>query len=274
MNDRLPNSVVALSSVICQDRLHKFKNRYVTYTVRPRPDSRKLVIVFSGVDATPGTCRMSYFALGEKLDATVVHIMDNFGAHGCYLLSVAGDQQIRNAVIALIRLLQDEFACMKEQTYFLGTSKGATTAIVYALMIGGGNVLCGEPQILLGDFIFSERWQELEQWRSLAYAMLGRVDPCDRLLLNRVVLDIVERYGSRFKGEITIDVGDTGYLEKHIRHLQAVFKELGIDNRIHIKCHAFTKHDEVIPVFLEAAENALKTHMPTEAHTPWPDCAA
>jgi hypothetical protein len=30
---------------------------------------------------------MSYFALGASLDATVVHIMDNFGAHGCYLLS-------------------------------------------------------------------------------------------------------------------------------------------------------------------------------------------
>jgi hypothetical protein len=266
MNDRSLGAAEGLSGVMCQDRLHKFKNRYVTYTVRPRPDSKKLAFVFSGVDATPGTCRMSYFALGEKLDATVVHIMDNFGAHGCYLLSVAGDQQIRNAVIALIRLLQEEFSCTDKQTYFLGTSKGATTAIVYALMTGGGNVLCGEPQILIGDFIFSERWQELEQWRSLAYAMLGRVDPCDRPLLNRVVLDIVERYGSRFKGEIAIDVGDTGYLEKHVSHLQALSRDLGIDNRIHIKCHEFTKHDEVIPVFLEAAENAFNTHTSTDVH--------
>lgn len=268
MNDRSPSAVEESSGVICQDRLHKFKNRYVTYTVRPRPDSKKLAFVFSGVDATPGTCRMSYFALGETLDATVVHIMDNFGAHGCYLLSVAGDQQIRNAVIALIRLLQNEFSCTDKQTYFLGASKGATTSIVYALMTGGGNVLCGEPQILLGDFIFSERWQELEQWRSLAYAMLGRVDPCDRPLLNRVVLDIAERYGPRFRGEITIDIGDTGYLEKHVSHLQSLSRELGFDDKIQIKCHAFTKHEEVIPVFLETAQNTLNTHMPTDAHKP------
>ena len=267
MNDRLPNSAERLSGIICQDRLHKFKNRYVTYTVRPRPDSKKMAFVFSGVDATPGTCRMSYFALGETLDATVVHIMDNFGAHGCYLLSIAGDHQIRNVVISLIRLLQEEFTCTKEQTYFLGTSKGATTAIVYALMTGGGNVLCGEPQILIGDFIFSERWQELEQWRSLAYAMLGRVDPCDRPLLNRVVLDIAERYGPRFRGEMTIHVGDTGYLEKHVSHLQSLSRELGFDDKIHIKCHEFAKHDEVVPVFLETASNILSIRASTEAHT-------
>ncbi|THJ23347.1 MAG: hypothetical protein CAF45_008100 [Nitrospira sp. CG24E] len=267
MDDRSSNSLEPLAGITCEDRLYKFKNRYAIYTVRPRPSSKKLAFVFSGVDATPGTCRMSYFALGETLDATVVHIMDNFGAHGCYLLSIAGDAQIRNAVIALIRLLQEEFACTEKQTYFLGTSKGATTAIAYALMTGGGNVLCGEPQILLGDFIFSERWQELEQWRSLAYAMTGRVSPADRPLLNRVVLDIVERYGSRFKGEITIHVGDTGYLEKHISHLQSLSSELGFDKKIHIESHAFTKHDEVVPVFLDTVANTLNTHMSAEART-------
>lgn len=267
MNDPSPNSLEGLSSIICQDRLHKFKNRYVTYTVRPRPDSKKLAFVFSGMDDTPGTCRMSYFALGDTLDATVVHIMDNFGAHGCYLLSIAGDAQIRNAVISLIRLLQEEFSCSEKQTYFLGTSKGATTAISYALMTGGGTVLCGEPQILLGDFLLSERQLALEQMKSVAYAMTGRVDPSDRDLLNRVILDIAERYGPRFRGEMTIHVGNTGYLQKHVSHLQAVSRQLGFDNKVHIKCHEFTKHDEVISVFLEAASSILHTRSSTEAYT-------
>lgn len=266
MNDRSPNSTEGLSGLICQDRLHKFKNRYLTYTVRPRPDSKKLAFVFSGMDATPGTCRMSYFALGDTLDATVVHIMDNFGAHGCYLLSIAGDHQIRNAVISLIRLLQEEFACKEKQTYFLGTSKGATTAIVYALMTGGGTVLCGEPQILLGDFVLSERQLVLEQMRSVAYAMTGRVNPADRSVLNRVVLDIAERYGPRFRGEITIHVGNTGYLQNHVSHLQVISRELGFDNKIHIKCHEFVKHEEVIPIFLEAAASALNSPVLIDAH--------
>jgi len=262
MKDQSVNSVGALSGVICQDRLYKFKNRYVIHAVHPKPDSRKLAFVLSGLDATPGACRMSYFALGASLDATVVHIMDNFGAHGCYLLSVAGDTQIRNAVVTLIRRLQEEFECTEKQTYFLGTSKGATTAIAYAFMTAGGNVLCGEPQILLGDFIYQDRWQELEQFRSLAHAMMGRVVPCDRPLLNRVVLDIAERCGPRFKGEITIHVGDTIYLKKHVSHLQRISKELGFDNKIHIKSHAFTKHEEVIPVFLHNVANIINTDMP------------
>jgi hypothetical protein len=266
MNDQSPNNAGLLPGVICQDRLYKFKNRYLTYTVRPRQDSKKLAFVFSGMDATPGTCRASYFALGDTLDATVVHIMDNFGAHGCYLLTVAGDTQIRNAVIALIRLLQKEFACTDKQTYFLGTSKGATTAIAYALMTGGGTVLCGEPQILLGDFILSERQLVLEQMRSVAYAMTGRIDQCDRPVLNRVVLDIAEQYGPRFRGEITIYVGNTGYLQKHVSHLQALSTELGFANKIHVKCHEFTKHEEVIPVFLEAAASALNSPVLIDAH--------
>jgi hypothetical protein len=267
MNDRLPHPAEGLSGVTCQDRLYKFKNRYVTYAVRPRPDSKKLAFVFSGMDATPGTCRMSYFALGDTLDATVVHIMDNFGAHGCYLLSVAGDTQIRNAVVSLIRLLQEEFVCTYEQTYFLGTSKGATTALAYALMTGGGTVLCGEPQILLGDFLLSERQVALEQMKSVAYAMTGRVDQCDRPALNRVVLDIAERYGPRFRGEMTIHVGNTGYLEKHVGHLQSLSRELGFENKIHIKCHGFAKHDEVVPVFLDTATSILNASVSIDAHT-------
>lgn len=236
----------------CVDRLYKFKNRYLVYSIHPREHSGRLAIVFSGVDATAATCRMSYFALGATLNATVVHIMDNFGAHGCYLLSIAGDQQIRNAVISLIRELQSEFACTQQATYFLGTSKGATSAIAYSLMTNGGEVVCGEPQIMLGDFIYSANWQGLEQWRSLAYAMLGRVNTDDRNILNEVILDIVRRYGPRYSGEMQIHVGNTGYLENHIRHLISAADGIGLSQRIRVEQHSFTSHGDVVPVFLES----------------------
>jgi hypothetical protein len=166
-------------------------------------------------------------------------------------------------VVTLIRRLQEEFECTEKQTYFLGTSKGATTAIAYAFMTAGENVLRGEPQNLLGDFIYQDRWQELEQFRSLAHTMMGRVDLCDRPLLNRVVLDIAQRYGPSFKGEITIHVGDTFYLEKHVSHLSRISKELCFDSKIHIKSHEFTKHEEVIPVFLDTVAHTINTDVPS-----------
>lgn len=142
--------------------LFKFKNRYLIYSLKKRP-VETLTFIFSGVDATSGFCRMSYYGLREQLNSNVVHIMDNYGAHGCYLLSIAGDRQVRNAVVSLIRSLQTELGISNDKTYFVGTSKGATTAIAYALMVGGGVVVAGEPQIMLGDFIFNKNWMELEQ---------------------------------------------------------------------------------------------------------------
>ena len=243
------------------DRLFKFKNRYLTYAVKRRTTSNSLVIIFSGVDATSSFCRMSYYGMREDLNANVIHIMDNFGAHGCYLLSIAGDQQIRNAVISLIRSLQNEMSIGNKDTYLVGTSKGATTAIAYALMIGGGTVIAGEPQIRLGDFIYNSRWNNLEQWRSLAYAMLGRVNENDRQRLNEYLLDIANKYASRFSGKMIIHHGKTGDFENHIIHLRDLFISLGVGEKLACIEHDFREHNDVIPVFT----HSLTTLFPTNS---------
>lgn len=231
------------------DRLFKFKNRYLIYAIKRRPNSKKLVIAFSGVDATSSFCRMSYYGLREELNANVVHIMDNFGAHGCYLLSIAGDQQIRNAVIGLIRSLQSELGLGNDNTYLVGTSKGATTALAYALMIGGGTVIAGEPQIRLGDFIYGKKWQDLEQWRSLAYTMIGRVNEEDRHRLNEYLFEIVNRYGSRFQGKMIIHYGKTGYWGNHICYFRDLFVSMGIGAKLDCIEHEFIAHNDVVPIF-------------------------
>jgi hypothetical protein len=48
--------------------------------------------------------------------------------------------------------------------------------------------------------------------------------------------------------------------------LQSLSRELGFENKIHIKCHGFAKHDEVVPVFLEAAASILNARASTESH--------
>jgi len=256
-------AVGQISAVSCtessdDDRLFKFKNRYLTYAVRSRPTSKALVIIFSGVDATSSFCRMSYYGLREELNANVIHIMDNFGAHGCYLLSIAGDQQIRNAVISLIRSLQSEMGVGNNDTYLVGTSKGATTAIAYALMIGGGTVIAGEPQINLGDFIYNLKWHNLEQWRSLAYTMLGRVNEDDRHLLNGYISDIGKKYASRFSGKMIIHHGKTGYFENHIVHFRDLLVSLGVGEKLVCIEHEFREHNDIVPVFTESLKTLFQ----------------
>jgi hypothetical protein len=235
-----------------EDRIYKFKNRYLIYSIQKRATTNKLAIIFSGVDSTAGFCRMSYYSMKDRLNATVVHIMDNFGAHGCYLLGISGDQQIRNATISLIRELQRELGLSLKETYFIGTSKGASISIAYAMMCGGGTVIGGEPQIHIGDFIYSPSWEGLEQWRSIAYAILGRVSPDDKEQLNKLIPDIIERYGPRFNGTIEMHYGKTGYWENHLFHLQNQMSRLKIDSKLNCVGHNFQNHNDVIPVFEEA----------------------
>jgi len=252
---------VSCTELCDDDRLFKFKNRYLTYAVKRRAASNALVIVFSGIDATSSFCRMSYYGLREELNANIIHIMDNFGAHGCYLLSISGDQQIRNAVIGLIRSLQSEMGVENKDTYLVGTSKGATTAIAYGLMIGGGTIIAGEPQIRLGDFIYNPKWHNIEQWRSLAYTMLGRVNEDDRYCLNEYVSEIANKYASRFCGKIIIHHGKTGYYQNHIIHFQDLLIFLGVGEKLVCVEHDFEEHNDVVPMFT----SSLKKLFPIES---------
>ncbi|GGC10716.1 DUF6270 domain-containing protein [Cellulomonas carbonis] len=256
-HDREVDLLRGADDVQCDDRVYNYKGRHIVHSVHPRPSSRRLIIVFSGVDATPGTTRMSYFGMGRSLDATVVHIKDGFGSHGSYLLAVANDRQVRNAVLSLIRELQGEFDVPTERTFMIGTSKGGATAIAYALMLGGGHVLAGEPQVMIGDFVFGDAvgTEGLTEWqRSLAYAMLGRVDADDRDVLNSMIPEVVERYGPRFRGSIEVLVGNTGYLERHIGPLVDGLGSCGRADQISLTRFGFTEHNDVVPVFVARAQ--------------------
>jgi hypothetical protein len=235
-----------------EDRLFKFKNRYIIHSIKYETGNKRLVFMFSVVDATPGFCRMSHYAKRELTGASTVHIMDNLGAHGCYLLSIAGDRQVRNAVLSLIKSVIAELDIDPSEVYFAGTSKGGTTAIAYSMMLGCGNVIAGEPQTLLGDFIYNSNWEQLEQWRSLSYAITGRVDPDDRPGLNALIPEVINQYAYKYRGRVSVILGETGYWKTHIEPLQNLFEVNGIGEKLQIDRRDFTQHNDVIPAFDEA----------------------
>jgi hypothetical protein len=235
-----------------EDRVFKYNNRYLIYSIRKRPESKKLVFVFSGLDSVSSTCRMSYYGIREELDATVVHVMDHFGAHGSYFLAIAGDQQVRNVVISLIRHIQSELALTNAETYFVGTSKGGTTAILCSLMVGGGHIIAGEPQFRLGDFIYQSNWEQLEQFRSIAYTILGRVSTDDKGLLNQLVSDVLARFAYKWQGTMSILYGKrTGYFDAHILPLYNEAKIAGIEDRIALLEEDFQSHGDIVAPFLD-----------------------
>ena len=234
------------------DSVYKFNNRYLIYSLAKRK-SNKLFIVFSALSPKPGYNLMSYYALQKQLQGNVLHIMDNFGAHGCYLLSTSKSIEIQNAVLSLIKEVINTNNISKDNIYFLGTSKGGTMAILYSLMLGYGTAIVGEPQIKLGNFLFRQNWENIEEARSLIYVMTGKINIADKEYLNALIEDIFKNYGDKFKGKIHLLVGKkTGYFENHIVYFNAYCKQYNIKtDKVDIILLDISTHAEVIEPFLE-----------------------
>tara|TARA_R110001599_G_C12215324_1_gene656897 strand:- start:509 stop:1474 length:966 start_codon:yes stop_codon:yes gene_type:complete len=222
---------------------------------------KPLVVVFSGVDTHAGRCATSYYGLHWQLDASVVHIHDNFGAHGNYLLQLDKDPTVGWATVKLLRQLMSETGTTPRDLWLVGTSKGATTALCMALMLRAGNCIAAEPQILLGDFFYPDDrdWSVHEELRGLAYAMTGRVNIEDKPALNAIVPTLLRRWLLQYKGKMLVVFGKgTGYYQQHIIHLDNAIKQIqrnapgkAKDLRVTLRKEPFNRHIDVVPVFLD-----------------------
>jgi hypothetical protein len=233
-------------------KVEKYDSQYINYELTERP-GKPLVFVFSGVDTVPGRCRTSYYGFHKTLDASVVHIADNFGAFGCYFLAIARDESINKAFCAVVNKIREELSVPLESTYFVGTSKGATTAILASLSEGGGTVIAGEPQIKLGDFVYHDNWQSSQSSSALSQVIAGRVDEEEREYLNTLVENAIKRNAPDYRGNIEILHGEkTGYHWRHLRHLEPYFATTNFDMErlILVDCGIET-HNDIIGVFQE-----------------------
>jgi hypothetical protein len=87
--------------------------------------------------------------------------------------------------------------------------------------------------------------------------MVGRIDENDRNWLNHLIPAIVQQYGDRFKGDIDIHVGRTGYLSNHLMPLMDLCADNRIAKRIKLIKHDFKQHNEVVDIFLNAINEYL-----------------
>lgn len=234
----------------------KYNQIYLPFSLRIFDKScHRLVAVFSGVDQQPGRCSMSYYGMRKSLNCNVLHIKDNIGAHGCYFARVAGDPEIQDAVRELVLHVVNVLNIPQQQLFFIGTSKGGTEAILAALNVGYGNVIAGEPQVLLGAYLMANGWEENAVFRSIIYVMLGSLDRSHKETLNRLVLEKAELLGPQFEGSFRFLHGDTGYLEIHITPLAGMLKELGIPTEV--VSFNTTSHNAIINVFSDHVHGLL-----------------
>lgn len=235
------------NSTLKSDGAYKFKKIYLKYSLKKKK-SDKLFVVFSGMTSTePGVNAMSYYGLRDQLAGNVLHIADSFGNHGCYLLSISGDTEIQEAVIALINKVMVEQNISKENLFLVGTSKGATSAIMFGLRLGFGNIICGDPQIKLGDEFFDI---QALTWDSVAYVMTGRIDPDDRKQLNDLIEEFFSEYGESFEGNMVV-LTCQRYFEMHGKPLIEYIEKYNVKG-IDVKGLEIATHKEIIEPFYYA----------------------
>lgn len=97
---------------------------YLNYELTVR-ESKTLVVVFSAVDATPARNIASYYGYHNRLNSNVLHILDDFGAHGCYLLSINNDFTIQKLVVRLIKKVLLELNVELNNVFLLAPAKVA-----------------------------------------------------------------------------------------------------------------------------------------------------
>ncbi len=252
----LLNNIKKLSDVerygLSIEGVYKYKYEHLLFSLRLKPGISSLTVIFSGVDQKPSRCSMSYYGLREELSTNVLHIKDNFGAHGCYFARVAGDSWIQEAVKALITHVVNILGVSKDQLNLIGTSKGGTEAILSGFNLGFGNVIAGEPQIRLGNYLMARGWEDSEVFKSIIYSICGSVRQENKEILNDIFVDRMCELADHFYGKLTLLHGDTGYYPVHIEPLVTAL------DRFDVKCDVISydtkNHNDIIPVFLNYIE--------------------
>lgn len=113
--------------------------------------SAPLVFVFTAM-APIGDFSYNYKATLDKIPAHCFYIMDDFGDQGSYYLQEKNDRSIFETVQSFITEKMEKHS-IQQAVYFLGTSKGATAALLHGLMFEEAQIFIGAPQTKIGSFL-------------------------------------------------------------------------------------------------------------------------
>jgi len=217
---------------------------------------KPLLVIFPAVNSSPGFCLASYFAFNGNQEFNVIHIIDNYGAHGSYFLTRMASEDMMDVLIDLLRRYVAPIQGSGRDIIFAGTSKGASIALMAAGHFDNVHCVAGEPQIKLGEFLLDKDGFKNEASRSIAYSIRGTVSVDDREFFNTLILDRITANLPTWSSPVTVLAGATsGYLYWHIEHLMnEVEKHPGALPYFQLRIGQYSSHNDVIDAFISAMQ--------------------
>lgn len=168
-------------------------------------EADRLAVVFAAM-AEINDFTYNYRASLEGFPGACLYILDDFGDQGSYYLASDRNLAEFRSVQSLIRTVTGDLRVEGKDVLMLGSSKGATAALLHGTTLGVGKVYAGAPQYRIGNFVRNPHPNILEY-------VAGGTDEAATRWLNDIAFRILSS-GSR-RTDVTVLVGER---DSHHRH--------------------------------------------------------
>lgn len=204
-------------------------------------ESKTLLVVFSGFSGD-GTAKYNYVKTLKAINVNKLFILDDFGykRRGSYYLGENGEWFVPPMVIELIKKIKKEEDLEKIIT--IGSSKGGTAALYYAIKIEADSCIIGAPQYFCGDYL------NTTDHKALLEGIMGGSDEEDVQKLNSVLVEAICNAKER-KPEINIHYSPNEHTyPEHIFSLISDLRGNGFEV-FEDSSYEYTEHSEVSKYF-------------------------
>lgn len=200
------------------EEIFHFNTCNVKYVFKENRNSDKLLVIFSGFPPKGKPPVYNYVLKFRNLNCNKLFILDDFGddVRGSYYLGTDGEWYVIDAVTSLIKKIATASNIDKKNITCTGSSKGAFASLFYGIRNGYGNVIAGEPQIFVADYL------RQPDHLSIFQSIVGEASDENTKRLNGVLFDLVEE--SDMFPSITIHCGKDGY--HHREHIKPFLEKL------------------------------------------------
>ncbi len=168
--------------ILLKEKRYKYKLKYL---LKKNKCSDVLVVSFSGFKSGKMPGVYNYIRTLEDLPCNKLFILDNFGyqKRGSYYLGENGDYFVRTLVIELIKKVMKELNIKTLIT--IGSSKGATCALMFGLELQAKAIIAGAPQYHIGNYLNADVHRELLR------AVCGDCSDKSVQYLNSIMPDVI-----------------------------------------------------------------------------------
>lgn len=122
------------------------------YILQVNRKSGILIVCFSGF-GNSGSAKYNYIRTLQPVKGNKLFILDNFGykKQGSYYLGENGDLFLPDMISELITKIQSKRKI--NQIFMVGSSKGGSAALYYAIRLSADACIIGAPQYYIGDYL-------------------------------------------------------------------------------------------------------------------------